>query len=153
MYLGVQSLFSFLTCFAYYTPPIVPQCLSSETCFQPVKKMYVFVYIMDMFSLLNLCCSLHIEQTAEEVEMENVVPMSSLFTKLYACRWPSPSWSCLWADGASTGAGPVQIKDTSPFQLWWGRRGQRHILTGFSKKEKLSMFYHYHPLHFWLLLK
>lgn len=84
MYLGVQSLFSFLTCFAYYTSPIVPQCLPSETCFQPVKKMHVFVYIMDMFSLLNLCCSLHIEQTAEEVE--NVVPMSSLLTKLYACR-------------------------------------------------------------------
>lgn len=81
----------------------------------------------------NLCYFLNIEKTVEEVEMENVVPMRSLLTRHYACRWPSPSWSCLWADGASTGTGPVQEKDSSPLQFWWGRGGREHIPTGFSE--------------------
>lgn len=83
----------------------------------------------------NLCYFLNIWKTVEEVEMENVVPMRSLLTRHYACRWPSPSWSCLWADGASTGTGPVQEKDTSPLQFWWGRGGREHIPTGFSEEK------------------
>lgn len=30
----------------------MPQYLSSEACSQPMKKMYVFVYVMDLNSLL-----------------------------------------------------------------------------------------------------
>lgn len=96
-------------------------------------KFYLFIYLIFIYN------KKFIYRTAEEVEMENAVPMSSLPTKHHACRWPSPSFSCLGADGASTGTGPVQGKDTSPAQLWRGRGGQSHIPTGFSKEKKRSL--------------
>lgn len=149
MYLWVQSLFSFFTHFACWPLSMTPGYLSSEPCPQHVLIFNVFVYTMDfkLFSFLNCAPPDTQSSAAEEVEVENTVPMRSLPTKHHACRWPAPSSPCLGADGASKGTGPVQGKDTTPAQLWWGRGGQGHI----PPREGEKMIIVCGLLHFWLL--